>query len=108
MAGLVIVGDEILSGKVEDSNISFLCTRLYEIGWTVRKVGGGRVGGRREGCGTQEEVDSNIRLRLHYRLYNIFGGELLHVDMFAHNKSGIAYRDGNRRSYIYVTLNPKP
>lgn len=38
MAGLVVVGDEILSGKVEDSNISFLCTRLYEIGWTVRKV----------------------------------------------------------------------
>lgn len=40
MAGLVIVGDEILSGKVEDSNIAFLCTKLYEIGWTVRKVGG--------------------------------------------------------------------
>jgi len=40
MAGLVVVGDEILSGKVEDSNISFLCTRLYEIGWTVRKVRG--------------------------------------------------------------------
>jgi hypothetical protein len=41
MAGLVVVGDEILSGKVEDSNISFLCTRLYEIGWTVRKVSRG-------------------------------------------------------------------
>jgi hypothetical protein len=38
VAGLVIVGDEILSGKVEDSNITFLCTKLYEIGWTVRKV----------------------------------------------------------------------
>jgi hypothetical protein len=23
------------------------------------------------------------------------GEELLHVDMFVHNKSGIAYRDGN-------------
>ena len=44
MAGLVVVGDEILSGKVEDSNISFLCTKMYEIGWTVRKVGRGRVG----------------------------------------------------------------
>lgn len=40
VAGLVVVGDEILSGKVEDSNISFLCTKLYEIGWTVRKVRG--------------------------------------------------------------------
>jgi hypothetical protein len=32
--------------------------------------------------------------------YHFFwgGGGLLHVDMFAHNKSGIAYRDGNRRS----------
>lgn len=39
MAGIVIVGDEILSGKVEDSNIRFLCQKLYEIGWTVRKVG---------------------------------------------------------------------
>lgn len=48
VAGLVVVGDEILSGKVEDSNIRFLCTKLYEIGWTVRKVG------VREGeCGRQ-------------------------------------------------------
>jgi hypothetical protein len=27
---------------------------------------------------------------------------MLHVDMFAHNKSGIAYRDGNRRSKAVV------
>jgi hypothetical protein len=37
-AGLVVVGDEILSGKVVDSNINFLSSKLYEIGWTVRKV----------------------------------------------------------------------
>jgi hypothetical protein len=29
-------------------------------------------------------------------------GELLHVDMFAHNKSGITYQDGNRRSKTVV------
>jgi hypothetical protein len=33
------------------------------------------------------------------------GGGLLHVDMFAHNKSGIAYRDGNRRSKTVVNNN---
>jgi hypothetical protein len=31
-----------------------------------------------------------------------YGGELLHVDMFAHNKSGIACRDKNRRSETVV------
>jgi hypothetical protein len=31
-----------------------------------------------------------------------WGGGLLHVDMFAHNKSGIAYQDGNRRSETVV------
>lgn len=38
VAGIVVVGDEMLSGKVEDSNTPFLCSRLHEIGWTVRKV----------------------------------------------------------------------
>jgi len=28
----------MLSGKVADSNTTFLCKRLHEIGWTVRKV----------------------------------------------------------------------
>jgi hypothetical protein len=32
----------------------------------------------------------------------LWGGGLLHVDMFAHNKSGIAYRDGNRRAESVV------
>jgi hypothetical protein len=36
------------------------------------------------------------------------GGGLLHVDMFAHNKSGIAYRDGNRRSMIVVNHKREP
>jgi hypothetical protein len=34
--------------------------------------------------------------------------ELLHVDMFAHNKSGIAYRDGNRRSKTVVNHKREP
>jgi hypothetical protein len=37
-----------------------------------------------------------------------WGGELLHVDMFAHNKSGIAYRDGNRRSKTVVNHKREP
>jgi hypothetical protein len=36
------------------------------------------------------------------------GGGLLHVDMFAHNKSGIAYRDGNRRSKTVVNHKREP
>jgi hypothetical protein len=35
-------------------------------------------------------------------------GGLLHVDMFAHNKSGIAYRDGNRRSKTVVNHKREP
>ena len=38
-AGLVIVGDEILSAKVPDTNTSFLCKELRAIGWRVCKVG---------------------------------------------------------------------
>lgn len=37
-AGLLIIGDEILSAKVEDANTRFLCTELRSIGWTVEKV----------------------------------------------------------------------
>jgi hypothetical protein len=36
------------------------------------------------------------------------GGGLLHVEMFAHNKSGIAYRDGNRRSETVVNHKKEP
>jgi len=38
-AGLPIIGDEILSAKVEDVNTRFLCSELRSIGWTVEKVG---------------------------------------------------------------------
>lgn len=51
-AGLLIIGDEILSAKVEDVNTRFLCAELRSIGWTVEKVrwlvakcGGGCCGG---------------------------------------------------------------
>jgi hypothetical protein len=35
-------------------------------------------------------------------------GELLHVDMFAHNKSGIAYQDRNRRPETVVNHKREP
>jgi hypothetical protein len=38
----------------------------------------------------------------------LLGGGLLHVDTFAHNKSGIAYRDGNRRSKTVVNHEREP
>jgi hypothetical protein len=34
--------------------------------------------------------------------YPYWGGALLHVDTFAHNKSGIAYQSKNRRSILYT------
>lgn len=37
-AGLVIIGDEILSAKVEDANTPFLCNQLRSIGWQVKRV----------------------------------------------------------------------
>jgi UDP-N-acetylglucosamine transferase subunit ALG13 len=39
---------------------------------------------------------------------SIGGGGLLHVDMFAHNKSGIAYHDRNRRSETVVNHKREP
>jgi hypothetical protein len=36
------------------------------------------------------------------------GGGLLHVDMIAHNKSGIAYRDGNRQSETVASHKREP
>lgn len=56
VAGIVVIGDEMLSGKVEDTNTPFLCKELHRIGWTVRKVGtGGRLreGSRRRGAERQ-------------------------------------------------------
>jgi hypothetical protein len=40
--------------------------------------------------------------------HKLLGGGLLHVEMFAHNKSGIAYRDGNRRSETVVNHKNEP
>lgn len=37
-AALLIIGDEILSAKVEDINTKFLCSELRAIGWRVSKV----------------------------------------------------------------------
>lgn len=39
-AGIIAIGDELLSGKVEDTNTnaSFLCRELKAIGWRVQKV----------------------------------------------------------------------
>ncbi len=36
--GLVIIGNEILTGKVEDLNTPFLTRRLYELGVEVRRI----------------------------------------------------------------------
>jgi hypothetical protein len=38
----------------------------------------------------------------------IMGGGLLHVDMFAHNKSGIAYQNKNRRPETVVNYKGNP
>ncbi|KAK9840250.1 hypothetical protein WJX74_006136 [Apatococcus lobatus] len=37
-AAIIIVGDEILSGKVEDVNTRFLCAELRSLGWEVSRV----------------------------------------------------------------------
>lgn len=37
-AGIVIVGDEILSGKIADVNSGYLARELHSIGWQVLRV----------------------------------------------------------------------
>ena len=37
-AALIIVGDEIVTGRVGDTNTRFLCQELHAIGWHVAKV----------------------------------------------------------------------
>jgi molybdenum cofactor synthesis domain-containing protein len=37
-AAVVVVGDEVLSGRIEDSNALYLCRRLTDLGVTVRRV----------------------------------------------------------------------
>ena len=34
-AAILAIGDELLSGKVEDTNTPFLCSELHDMGWQV-------------------------------------------------------------------------
>eukprot|EP00210_Caulerpa_lentillifera_P001702 g1636.t1 len=37
-SALIIIGDELVSGKVEDVNVAFLCRELRTLGWRVNRV----------------------------------------------------------------------
>jgi FAD synthetase len=37
-AGIVIIGNEVLSGKTQDINSYFLCTELRQLGVEVQKI----------------------------------------------------------------------
>src|SRR2546425_2560504 len=37
-AGIILVGNEILSGKIEDANAVYLCRELRRLGMDVRKI----------------------------------------------------------------------
>ena len=37
-AGIVIIGNEVLSGKTQDTNSHFLCTELRALGVEVRRI----------------------------------------------------------------------
>src|SRR4249919_3864337 len=37
-AGIVLIGNEILSGKVVDANAAYLCRELRELGVDVRRI----------------------------------------------------------------------
>jgi molybdenum cofactor synthesis domain-containing protein len=37
-AGIILVGNEILSGKIEDANAAYLCRELRELGVEVRRI----------------------------------------------------------------------
>ena len=39
LQGLVLIGDELLSGMVEDCNGRFLCRELHALGWRTSRVG---------------------------------------------------------------------
>ena len=37
-AALLVIGNEILSGKVSDQNIHFLAQELFGLGWQLKEV----------------------------------------------------------------------
>src|SRR5918999_5307211 len=37
-AGIIIIGNEVLSGKTQDTNSSFLCVELRRLGVEVQKI----------------------------------------------------------------------
>ena len=37
-AGILLIGNEILSGKITDANAAYLCRELRELGVEVRRV----------------------------------------------------------------------
>lgn len=37
-ACILLVGDELLAGKITDANLQFLAVELHALGWKVRKV----------------------------------------------------------------------
>src|SRR5438128_12513399 len=37
-AGIILIGNEILSGKIEDANAVYLCRELRELGVEVRRI----------------------------------------------------------------------
>ena len=37
-AGIIIIGNEVLSGKTQDINSYFLCTELRQLGVEVQKI----------------------------------------------------------------------
>ena len=37
-AGIVIIGNEVLSGKTQDTNSHFLCAELRQLGVDVRRI----------------------------------------------------------------------
>jgi len=37
-AGIILIGNEILSGKIEDANAAYLCRELRELGVEVRRI----------------------------------------------------------------------